>query len=434
MIAALAVGLAIAGFPDSAATPITLAEAVRLAQQNAPAAIAAHGQVRNTSASVRSAYGAFLPNLNVSAGASRQLPAQAGRTRIDDSGNVVVLPADPWSYNVGFSASMSLFEGGRRFFDLRQAKARSSAAHANEIAQSFDVAFAVKQQYYAVLANREAEGAARAQLEQAEEQRTFSIAKVRAQNATRSDSLRAEIQVRNAQNQIADALNGIATAEAALTRTVGTPYLVTASESDTLSPPPVALTDDQLRELADQSPNVIEAQKAYEAAKAAKKASFTDYLPSISMGYSRGGSGTSPDPFDPLGTSLGYNGSIRFSVGLPLFNQVQREAQVVGADVALQNAEAQVRDAQLAARSGLTSALGGYRTAEQKLEAQVLTVEAAEEDLRVQRRRYELGGSTLLDVLSSQAQLDQARLDLIRARFDMRVARAQLETIVGREL
>ena len=433
MIAALALGLAIAGFPDSTAKPISLDEAVRLAQENNPVAIAAHGQVRTTSASVRTAYGAFLPNLSVSAGTSRQLPSEAGRTRVDTNGNVVILPADPWSYNVGFSASVPIFEGGRRFFDLRQAKARSSAAQANEVASQFDVALTVKQQFFAVLAAREAEAASRATLETALQQRTFSIAKVKAQTVTRSDSLRAEIQVRNAENAIADATNLIATSEAALTRTVGTPYVVTASPADTVEQAPVALSDDELRALADQSPNVVEAQKAYDAAKAAKSSSFTDYLPSITAGYSRGGSGTSSE-FDPFGTGLGYNGSIRFSVAFPLFNGFQREAQVVGADVALQNAAAQLRDAQLAARSGLTSALGAYRTAQQKLDAQVLTVEAAQEDLRVQQRRYEVGGSTLLDVLSSQQQLDNARLDLIRARFDMRTARAQLETIVGRNL
>jgi outer membrane protein TolC len=153
---------------------------VRLAQANSPSAIAAHGQVRNSKASVRSAWGAFIPSASLSAGSSRQLPSQAGRTRIDTNGNVVLLPSDPWSYNVCLSANVALFEGGRRFFDLRQAKARSSAAEANAVADSFDVALSVKQQFYAVLAQREAEAAAQAQLEQALEQRTFSIAKVRA--------------------------------------------------------------------------------------------------------------------------------------------------------------------------------------------------------------------------------------------------------------
>jgi outer membrane protein len=37
-------------------------------------------------------------------------------------------------------------------------------------------------------------------------------------------------------------------------------------------------------------------------------------------------------------------------------------------------------------------------------------------------------------VLTSQSTLDQARYALIQARYDLRVARAQLETLVGRDL
>jgi len=74
------------------------------------------------------------------------------------------------------------------------------------------------------------------------------------------------------------------------------------------------------------------------------------------------------------------------------------------------------------------------RSAEERIEAQTATLAAAEEDLRVQQQRYAVGGSTLLDVLTSQTQIDQARRDLIRARYDRRVAEAQLEALVGRDL
>ena len=59
---------------------------------------------------------------------------------------------------------------------------------------------------------------------------------------------------------------------------------------------------------------------------------------------------------------------------------------------------------------------------------------AATEDVRVQQQRYTLGASTLLDLLTSQSTLDAARSALIQARQDFRVARAQLEALVGREL
>ena len=69
-----------------------------------------------------------------------------------------------------------------------------------------------------------------------------------------------------------------------------------------------------------------------------------------------------------------------------------------------------------------------------RIALQQQSVAAAVEDLRVQRQRYSLGASTLLDVLTSQTTLDAARSALIQARQDFRVARAQLEALVGREL
>ena len=54
------------GVATGDARPISLEEAVRLAQQNAPSTVQARGQVRSSDAAVRSAYGAFMPSLNAS--------------------------------------------------------------------------------------------------------------------------------------------------------------------------------------------------------------------------------------------------------------------------------------------------------------------------------------------------------------------------------
>ena len=82
----------------------------------------------------------------------------------------------------------------------------------------------------------------------------------------------------------------------------------------------------------------------------------------------------------------------------------------------------------------LTASVGTLQTAQERVRIQGASVAAAEEDLRVQQQRYALGASTLLDVLTSQTQLTQARLSLIQARYDARVAKAQIEALVGRTL
>jgi len=65
---------------------------------------------------------------------------------------------------------------------------------------------------------------------------------------------------------------------------------------------------------------------------------------------------------------------------------------------------------------------------------QTAALTAAREDLRVQLDRYRLQEATIIDVLTSQNELAQAQSALIQARFDYRVARAQIESIIGRQL
>jgi outer membrane protein len=408
--------------PDTGARAITLAEAIELAQHNSVQAIQAAGVEQTSAATLRSAYAAFLPGISLSAGATRQYPSRGG-TRVEN-GQVITLPSQPWSYSGSIGTNLQLFAGGSRLFDVVQSRAG--------VAQRFAVALAVKQQFYDVLAARESEGAARAQLEQAEQQFKTASARVRAQTATRSDSLRAEIQLRNAQLAVLDARNSIVSANAGLTRVVGVSYPITAAD---VSPDvaPLALDEETLSRLSLDGPGVHEAQAQLDAARAARRATWANYLPTLGASYSRSGTGTDSE-FGLGASAYDYSGSLRLSLSLPIFNQLQREEQTVRLRVAEENAAAALRDARLMAAQTLAQALGAFRTAAQRVEAQTASVEAAEEDLRVQQQRYAVGNSTLLDVLTSQTQLNQARQDLIQARDDQRVAKAQLEALVGREL
>jgi outer membrane protein len=421
-----------AGSSAVAPRAITLQEAVALAQRNSPLAVQAQGQVRTAAASSRAAYAAFLPNVSLSAGATRQYQAGTGGTRVEN-GQVITLPNQPWSYNGSVGASVELFGGGSRLFEISRARAAASAADVGAVSQRYAVALDAKQQYFNVLAARESQNAARAQLAQAELQLTTAVARVRARSATRSDSLRAEIQVRNARLAVMDADNSLETADAGLARSVGVAYPVTAAPADSTVQTALAVEGEALRQLAEDGPAVRQAKAELDAARASRRSSWTGYLPSVTASYSRGASGTSGS-FGLGADDYNYSGALRFSLSLPLFNQLQREEQVVRAQVAEENAAVALRDAQLAAAQSFTTLRGAYQTAAQRIVAQAASVEAAEEDLRVQQQRYAVGSSTLLDVLTSQTQLDQARQELIRARYDQRVAKAQLEALVGRDL
>jgi len=416
---------------DSTARPISLSEALGLAQQYSPLSVQAKSQTRNAAASSRSSFAAFVPNVSLSAGATRQYTS-GSRTRVEN-GQVITLPDEPWSMNAGLGANVELFDGGKRLFDIQQARANVGVAAANETIQRFQVALNVKQQYFNVLAARESESAALAQLAQAQEAHRFALARVRAQSATRSDSLRTVIQARNAELAVLDASISLESSVASLTRIVGSPTPVTALREEPGSPVTLAVEGEALQSLAENGPEVREAKSQLDAARAGKRGAWTAYLPSLTASYSRGGNGSGSSlAFDP--EEYQYSGSLRLSVSLPLFNQLAREEQVVRSSTAVANAEASLRDARLGAMEDLSRTLGAFRSASQRTAAQQSSVDAAEEDLRVQQQRYRAGNSTILDVLTSQTQLDQARQALIRARYDQRIAKAQLEALVGREL
>ena len=412
-----------------AAKPIPLRDAVALAQQNALAAVQARGQVRSAESGVKAARAALLPSLNFTMGQVNQ-----SGDRFDNQGRLVpYLAPQPWSYSTGISSSLNLFDGGRRLGEIRRTRAEVGAAEANEWNQRFNISLQVKTQYYQILAARESEGAARAQLEQAEEQLKASIARTRAGVATLSDSLRSVVAVGNAQLALITARNNLRVASAALTRLVASETPVTALPSDTLDLALIPIDSATLTGLLAEGPTVRQAEAEVSSARAAVRTARTPYLPTIDLTYNRSGNGF--DKFYGIGNqSLAYTNNVAIRLAYPLWNNYQREDALNRARVQEELAEATVRDARLGAQQNFVQQVAALRTAQQRIALQQVSVAAAQEDLRVQRQRYALGASTLLDVLTSQTTLDAARSALIQARQDFRVARAQIEALVGREL
>jgi outer membrane protein len=412
------------------ARTISLAEAVSQAQQNALVAVQARGQVENANGAVRTAKAALLPSLSVSLNQTNtsgdQLDPITGVVRSRQA-------TKPWNYTTGLNSSLNLFDGGRRLNEIKRARYDVAAAEANEVNQKFNVAFQVKTQYYAILAARESEAAAQAQLQQADEQLKASNARVRAGVATMSDSLRSVVAVGNAQLALITARNNVRVASAALSRLIASETLVTAQPSDTLDQGLAPIDSTALTAFIEQGPQVRAAQAQLESARAALKSSKTSYLPSVDLTYSRSGVPAS-QYYGLNGDPVAYSNSFGLRLSYNLFNNFAREDAVSRANVAADISEASLRDVRLGAQQTLVQQLAALRSAQQRIVIQQASVDAAREDLRVQQQRYALGASTLLDVLTSQTTLNNARSALIQARQDVRVARAQLEALIGRDL
>src|SRR5262245_37510985 len=210
------------------------------------------------------------------------------------------------------------------FANIKTANANVAAAEAGEVNTQFAVALQVKLAYNSILAAKESEGAAIAQLEAAKVQLQTSIAKVNAGAANVSDSLRSVVQVGNAQLALLQAQNSYRTNAAALTRLVGTSYFVTAQLADTIERPPTPIDSAQVLQEALSGPGIRQQEATVTATGAALRSAKTAYLPTVTAGFSIGGSGTSAiyglnnNPFP-------YARTFTVSLNYPIFNRFQRE-------------------------------------------------------------------------------------------------------------
>ena len=58
-------------------------------------------------------------------------------------------------------------------------------------------------------------------------------------------------------------------------------------------------------------------------------------------------------------------------------------------------------------------------------------VEAADEDLRLNKEKYDLGAGTMLDLIVAQASYTQAQSDHIQAKYDYNFSIARLQRAMG---
>lgn len=400
-------------------TTLDLADVVRRALQVSPVIAASEAVVRSAQSEQRVTTGAYMPSLSANSSLLRS--------------NVTTAPVPgtaPSSYSAGLASSVEVFTGGRRSSDRDRARADLAAAEVGDVSQRFAVTLTAQRAFYDNLRASDLVDVAKARVAQAERAFRYAQARVRAGRTTKSDELRARLELTSGQQQLVAALDTLQTSAYALGRLVGANGPVGARRSVAAEPRPLALGDSEIVRLAiDASPSVRAARASEQATGAVTRSARASYLPDLRVtgGYNWANQTT------VLGaTRPGW--SVALGTSFPLFNGFLREDAVTRADAAAEVARVTTLDVTRQARAEAARLLSGLRFSERNIALATEAVQSAQEDLRVQSERYQAGISTELDQLSSQLAVTQAQLSLVAARFNYLITRAQLEALVGRAL
>jgi outer membrane protein TolC len=433
----------------ASADVLTADRAVQTALERNSSVIQAQAGVLDARGGMYGAYSRVLPS--VSASLTRGGNRSEGNEGTQLFGNVVI-PSSRTD-NEGYSTDPVL-SGSWSVLDLSALRGMQSARSGMKASQlqqrstRQEVAFSTRQQFYEVVkAIRLAEVASSAlRLARDDERRVRALFEVG--SVSRSDLLKA--QVRTAQSQL-DSLRASQTVtnqRIALAGILGVPEQQMGEVDTALTVVPRIVDEAALRaEAAAGRPDLKAADAERNAARANLQSANLARLPSLtlrgSMAFDPKSTFSQKTYANPGGLPVtdelisGRNTTDRewsasAAITLPIFTGMATESRIASAQARMQRAN-DARDALWRnLDSDVQQAALQYRQAVAQDEVARQAVASAEENLKLTQQKYNVGSSTILDLIDAQVQLQRVQSDAVTALAAIRVAEAQLDRVRGR--
>ncbi|MGI4790782.1 MAG: TolC family protein, partial [Janthinobacterium lividum] len=171
-------------------------------------------------------------------------------------------------------------------------------------------------------------------------------------------------------------------------------------------------------------PEMIQANKNIVIAQRLVKLAGASLLPSLSVvgtgDYNGYTSGASHD-----------NATLSAVLGIPLYDGGTTKAKIREAQSDLRSQQVTLSQLQENVAVEVRQALANIFDAQTRASSAGLGAQQAEEAYRLANVRYQNGIGTILDVVNAQAQLAQARSNLLNAQYDYQTSLAQLTRAIG---
>ncbi|MBI2620074.1 MAG: TolC family protein [Ignavibacteriales bacterium] len=397
----------------------------------------AQNNLEQSQAGVLSAYGNFLPNVNLNSSWS----GSQGESFLP---NGTRLPStNVRSFSSSISANMTLFDGFSNTSTLSQA---TSTAVASEHTLSRTRQMVVNQTrrlYYDVLRTEKLLRVAEATLEYSSQQLDRVKETARLGSASLVNVYQQQSQVGQDEVRLAQAQNEYELAKANLIA-----YLALDVTADyVIGDPSIPEEIDEsefarareetrnFRQLAQGAlatrPDYLSSRESFGAADAGVTIARSGYLPRITAGasYSLSGNSRLVNEFDDFKNNKNLNWS--FSVSFPIFSGFRTNEASERALVARKNAEESHRDRERTVLVELQNAILSLQAAEKSYDAAVKSLQYQDQNLKVNQEKYNVGAGTLLDLLFARNNYNSALTTKINAVYQYLNAKSQLQLALG---
>lgn len=353
---------------------------------------------------------------------------RAGIPVLQTSPTPAFLPEGPF-WRITVTATQSIYAGGGVRAAIRGAEfSREAAAFDLQMVMNQEL-LRVRIRYFDVLLAREQARVEQQNLDLLERQRADTTQQVEVGRLSQFERLRADVAVANARAPLIRAENAFRLAVEELRRALG--YRGAPSEKipdfdGELKVVPVQIDLQASLDTARKSrPDIRRLERLVAAEDSAiiveRAKRYPNVTASVASEARRGATGSIGDAREGVRGGLSLRENANLATG----------ARISQAESRAEQARLNLAESRLAAEVEVRRAVVAVEQALELANALEKTISQAEEAVSHARVRYQSGGATQLDVLSSQVELTRARTNTLRANHGYAVAVAQLRAAMG---
>jgi len=398
--------------------PLTLDQCIALSLQNNPQLLSSQYTVAESEERVQEMRAAYFPTLSLTSVATRYSSASGKSSGETFTSN---------NYNVGLSARYYLFQGFRTVAATDAALFNYDASTYQHESNRQDLILKIAQAYYKLVQAERLIRVAENSVGRAQLHSNVAKARMKAGIASRSDVLKAEVELSNAGLMLIRAKNGRLSAQGSLNILLGRPagsLILIVDDLETLERNAVQQFDSLVAVAFRNRPELKRFDSQLLAQRSNIQYARSDYFPSISLdaNYSYGGAEVA---------ALNNTWSAGLTVSIPLFTGFSTSARVTQEEMALRSLEQQ-RDALRQQISlDVWNAYSALKEAEERIDNTKTFLENAQENLNIAEGEYKEGVGSMIDVTDAQTALLTAEQSHIEALADFKIAVASLERSLG---
>ena len=414
---------------------LSLDQAVETALKNHPNLKAADSQVEGAQANVLRSKSGFLPKVTLSETWSRSdNPLMVLGTKLNQE---IVTPSDfnpavmndpdaMSNYNTRLSVMQPVFNGGKEYLGIKQARLASEAATQDRARARQETVFNVVKAYYGLLLAKEYDKVAIQSLETSAANVKLAEARFKAGAVLQSDLLRAKVQYAEVKEMATRYENGVKLAAANLNFAMGVTQDAEYAVEGALSAQDMKEgLDEMISGAFSLRPDLSSLGLNRKHAEANISQARTDYIPSLNL------MGQVDLNSDRIAGNDAKSWAVMAVLQWNLFDGLVTTARVREATANAGRMRAMEEQMRSGVQLQVRQAYYNLQASLERIAATSSSVQEAEEGFRIVQKRYEAGMTTLVDVLGAENALIRSRTGALQALYDNNVAAAELKLAAG---